>query len=75
MPSTLPKLGRTQKSLVILLLTVPELVALVPLAMHYFHPSRAARDPLPFRDSVFCSIVDPFPRARREKPTAFPQAG
>ena len=47
MQAAMPKLGRTQKTLIILLLTIPELVALVPLALHYLHPSHAARDPKP----------------------------
>ncbi len=36
------KLTRTQRILIITLLTIPELVALVPLALHYARPSHAS---------------------------------
>ena len=41
----MPKLGRTQRILIISLLTIPELVALVPLALHHLRPSDSARNP------------------------------
>ena len=47
MQATMHTLGRTQRILVILLLTIPELAALVPLALHCFRPTHAARDSTP----------------------------
>ena len=41
------KLTRTQRILIISLLTIPELVALVPLAWHYLRPSPSARNANP----------------------------
>ncbi len=40
----MPRLSRTQRILIISLLTIPELVALVPLALHYLRPAPPTRD-------------------------------
>ncbi len=39
MQFAMPKLGKTQRRLIFLLLLVPELIALVPLGLHYLRPA------------------------------------
>ena len=55
----MPKVGRTQRILLIVLLTIPELVALVPLAWHYLHPARPVRDPKPSAVTTQASVEHP----------------
>lgn len=57
MQTTLPKLGRTQQIFIILLLTIPELIAMVTIAVHYFPPARTTRASTPPPASTQASPV------------------